>query len=186
VLKSTAEHFAEMDPCGSLPTPTFGPIRRPGVTARAMYDAYKVWCEANGMAKMFETRFGRTMKKKFTRDDTKRVHVYVDVSSCTTCRRAASTDRTVMVRHHTTTYRPKTWSSDSIMSIVARMPPRVRLLRGFGEGCIANPRFLLMPAPQWLSGLLRGLRGSRARIHMRERARRHGWRGSAAANVKKQ
>lgn len=81
VAATTAAHFAEMDPCGQ-----FGDAHvRPdpggaGVTARAMYEAYKAFCDANGMAKMHETRFGRTMKKKFTRDDTKRVHVYVDVA----------------------------------------------------------------------------------------------------------
>ncbi len=29
---------------------------------------------------MYETRFGLTMKKKLKRDDSKRVHVYVDVA----------------------------------------------------------------------------------------------------------
>lgn len=81
VAATTAAHFAEMDPCGQ-----FGEAHvRPdpggaGVTARAMYEAYKAWCEVNGMARMYETKFGRTMKKKFARDDTKRVHVYVDVA----------------------------------------------------------------------------------------------------------
>jgi putative DNA primase/helicase len=45
-----------------------------------MYQAYKAWCEVNGIAKMFETKFGRIMKKKLKRDDTGRVHFYVDVA----------------------------------------------------------------------------------------------------------
>lgn len=51
-----------------------------GVQARAMYDAYKAWCDANGSPIMFETRFGRLMKTKLRRDDTGRLHVYVDVA----------------------------------------------------------------------------------------------------------
>jgi len=81
VLKTTADHFAEMDPCGQFIEAHVRPDPGgPGVTSRAMYDGYKRWCEVNGMAKMFETRFGRTMKKKLTRDDNRRVHVYVDVA----------------------------------------------------------------------------------------------------------
>jgi putative DNA primase/helicase len=81
VAATTAAHFAEMDPCGQFGDAHVRPDPGgPGVTARAMYEAYKAFCDANGMAKMHETRFGRTMKKKFTRDDTKRVHVYVDVA----------------------------------------------------------------------------------------------------------
>jgi putative DNA primase/helicase len=81
VLQTTADHFAEMDPCGQFIEAHVRPDPGgEGVTARAMYAAYKLWCEVNGMAKMFETRFGRTMKKKLTRDDNRRVHVYVDVA----------------------------------------------------------------------------------------------------------
>lgn len=81
VLQTTADHFAEMDPCGQFAD---AHVRvdpgGPGVTARAMFLAYKAWCEVNGKSHMHETRFGRTMKKKFRRDDTKRVHVYLDVA----------------------------------------------------------------------------------------------------------
>ena len=81
VAASTAAHFAEMDPCGQFGDAHVRPdAGGAGVTARAMYEAYKAWCEVNGMAKMHETRFGRTMKKKFERDDSKRVHVYVNVA----------------------------------------------------------------------------------------------------------
>ncbi|WP_271605798.1 DNA primase family protein [Bradyrhizobium sp. CCBAU 11434] len=80
VLQTTAEHFAEMDPVGQFAE---AHVRADpgglGVPARAMFHAYKAWCEVNGKAHMHETRFGRTMKKKIRRDDSKRVHVYVDV-----------------------------------------------------------------------------------------------------------
>jgi putative DNA primase/helicase len=80
VLKSTAEHFAEMDPCQQYADAHVRPDPEgPGVPSREMYNGYKLWCEANGKSKMFETRFGRTMKNKFTRDDSGRVHVYVGV-----------------------------------------------------------------------------------------------------------
>lgn len=81
VAKATADHFAEMDPCqqflGAHVKPDPG---GPGVAARAMYEAFKLWAEANGIAAMHETRFGRTMKKKLVRDDTGRVRIYVDVA----------------------------------------------------------------------------------------------------------
>ena len=80
VLRTTAEHFAEMDPVGQ-----FSDVHvaddpgGPGVPARHMYFAYKFFSEQNGMAHMKETRFGLTMKKKRPRDDTGRLHVYRDV-----------------------------------------------------------------------------------------------------------
>lgn len=81
VLKRTADHFNEMDPCQQFIDAHVKPDPGgAGVTARAMYEAYKAFAEANGMAKLFETKFGRTMKTKLTRDDSKRVHVYVDVA----------------------------------------------------------------------------------------------------------
>jgi putative DNA primase/helicase len=81
VLQTTAEHFAEMDPVGQFADAHVKPDPAgPGVPARAMFLAYKAWSEANGKAHMHETRFGRTMKKKFKRDDSGRIHRYVDVA----------------------------------------------------------------------------------------------------------
>lgn len=81
VLRTTADHFAEMDPCGQF---VEAHVRAdpggPGVTGRAMYNAYKAWCDVNGTTEMKETRFGLTMKKKLKRDDSGRVRVYVDVA----------------------------------------------------------------------------------------------------------
>jgi putative DNA primase/helicase len=80
VAKSTADHFAEMDPCGRFVVAhVAADPGGPGVTGRQMYLAFVAWCEANGIAPMKETRFGLTMKKKLKRDDTGRVRVYVDV-----------------------------------------------------------------------------------------------------------
>lgn len=81
VLQTTAEHFAEMDPCGQFADAHLRTdVGGAGVPARAMFLAYKAWSEVNGKSHMHETRFGRTMKKKFKRDDTGRVHRYVDVA----------------------------------------------------------------------------------------------------------
>ncbi|MCK1676619.1 phage/plasmid primase, P4 family [Bradyrhizobium sp. 150] len=81
VLQSTAEHFAEMDPVGQFADAHVKPdVGGQGVPARAMFLAYKAWSEANGKAHMHETRFGRTMKKKVKRDDSGRIHRYVDVA----------------------------------------------------------------------------------------------------------
>lgn len=80
VAKATADHFAEMDPAGQFADAHLRPDPGgPGVPARRMFNTYKTWCETNGKAHMHETKFGRIMKKKFPRDDSKRVHVYVDV-----------------------------------------------------------------------------------------------------------
>lgn len=49
------------------------------VQARVMYDAFKEWCTANSKSIIFETRFGRDMKRYCVRDDSSRVRRYVDV-----------------------------------------------------------------------------------------------------------
>ncbi|NPU69992.1 DNA primase [Bradyrhizobium sp. 83012] len=80
VAKTTADHFAEMDPCGQFVIAhVVADPGGPGVTGRQMYKAFVAWCEANGIKPMHETRFGLTMKKKLKRDDTGRVRRYVDV-----------------------------------------------------------------------------------------------------------
>lgn len=80
VLKTTADHFAEMDPCQQFKDAHVRPDPGgPGVPSREMYRGYVRWAEANAIAVRKETWFGLTMKKKLPRDDSKRVHVYVDV-----------------------------------------------------------------------------------------------------------
>ncbi|WP_315804049.1 phage/plasmid primase, P4 family [Bradyrhizobium sp. SZCCHNS3002] len=80
VAKTTAEHFAEMDPCGRFVIAHVVPDPGgPGVTARQMYKDFVAFCEANAIKPMQETRFGLTMKKKLKRDDSGRVRRYVDV-----------------------------------------------------------------------------------------------------------
>lgn len=75
---STDEYFDEMDPTAMFIRDCI--VEQPGesVGARAMYLAYKAHCEANARRAIFETKFGRIMKKKFKRDD-KRTHKYLDV-----------------------------------------------------------------------------------------------------------
>jgi putative DNA primase/helicase len=49
------------------------------VQARVMYEAFKEWCYANSKAVIFETKFGRDMKRHFERDDGKRLRYYLNV-----------------------------------------------------------------------------------------------------------
>jgi putative DNA primase/helicase len=49
------------------------------VQARDMYSAFKDWCSANSKNPVFETRFGRDMKRHCERDDKSRLRKYLDV-----------------------------------------------------------------------------------------------------------
>jgi putative DNA primase/helicase len=81
VLQTTAEHFAEMDPVGQFADAHVkADVGGPGVQSRAMFHAYVAWSEVNGKSHKRETGFALVMKKKFKRDDTGRVHRYVDVA----------------------------------------------------------------------------------------------------------
>jgi putative DNA primase/helicase len=48
------------------------------VQAREMFNAFKEWCAANSKTAIFETKFGRDMKRHLKRDDSKRLRVYLD------------------------------------------------------------------------------------------------------------
>lgn len=76
---STDEYFDEMDPTAMFIRDCIVEQAGESVGARAMYLAYKAHCEANARRAIFETKFGRIMKKKFKRDD-KRTHKYLDVT----------------------------------------------------------------------------------------------------------
>lgn len=82
VLAKTRETIDDMDPVGQFYRAHVRPSDNPedGVAARAMYNAFKAFCDANGKRAMYEARFGRTMKKICPRDDTGRVHVYRGVT----------------------------------------------------------------------------------------------------------
>lgn len=75
---STDEYFDEMDPTAMFIRDCIIEQSGESVGARTMYLAYKAHCEANARRAIFETKFGRIMKKKFKRDD-KRTHKYLDV-----------------------------------------------------------------------------------------------------------
>jgi putative DNA primase/helicase len=49
------------------------------VQARDMYAAFKDWCAVNTKSVLFETRFGRDMKRHCQRDDKSRLRKYLDV-----------------------------------------------------------------------------------------------------------
>lgn len=76
---NTEDYFDEMDPTAMFIRDCVNVAQGESVGARAMYHAYKAHCEANARRPIFETKFGRIMKKKFKRDD-KRTHKYLDVA----------------------------------------------------------------------------------------------------------
>ncbi|ODM71692.1 hypothetical protein A6X20_07055 [Bradyrhizobium elkanii] len=76
---NTEDYFDEMDPTAMFIRDCVNITPGESVGARNMYQAYKAHCEANARRPIFETKFGRIMKKKFKRDD-KRTHKYLDVS----------------------------------------------------------------------------------------------------------
>jgi putative DNA primase/helicase len=75
----TESYFDEMDPAGQFGSACLAAERDHHEKARDVYNAYVAWSEANAKKPMSEARFGRIMKKKFTRDDKKRVHLYLNV-----------------------------------------------------------------------------------------------------------
>jgi putative DNA primase/helicase len=77
VKSATQEYRDEMDPIGQFATDCVEVADGENVPARMMYDAYVSWCAANAKKPFTETKFGRVMKTKFTRDDS-RVRHYVD------------------------------------------------------------------------------------------------------------
>lgn len=75
---NTEDYFDEMDPTAMFIRDCVSDAPGESVGARVMYHAYKAHCDANARRPIFETKFGRIMKKKFKRDD-KRTHRYLDV-----------------------------------------------------------------------------------------------------------
>ncbi len=76
---NTEDYFDEMDPTAMFIRDCVSDAPGESVGARVMYHAYKAHCDANARRPIFETKFGRIMKKKFKRDD-KRTHRYLDVA----------------------------------------------------------------------------------------------------------
>lgn len=76
---NTDDYFDEMDPTAMFIRDCINVVQGESVGARSMYQAYKAHCDANARRAIYETKFGRIMKKKFKRDD-KRTHKYLDVS----------------------------------------------------------------------------------------------------------
>jgi putative DNA primase/helicase len=76
---NTEDYFDEMDPTAMFIRDCVSDAPGESVGARVMYQAYKSHCDANARRPIFETKFGRIMKKKFKRDD-KRTHRYLDVA----------------------------------------------------------------------------------------------------------
>lgn len=75
----TQSYFGEMNPVGQFAAACLAAEPGRNEKARDVYNSYVAWSLANAKKPMSEARFGRTLKKTHPRDDTGRVHVYVDV-----------------------------------------------------------------------------------------------------------
>ena len=80
IAKATQAYRDDMDVVGQFARRCV--VAAPGKTvqARLMYQAFVTWCKANSKSHVFETKFGREMKKRFSHDETGRYNVYVDVA----------------------------------------------------------------------------------------------------------
>jgi len=76
VLAATAAYREDMDPIGRFAADCVAIAADRKVGARAMYEAYVSWAKANAVYVQSETKFGREMRKRFTRDD-KRTRSYL-------------------------------------------------------------------------------------------------------------
>jgi putative DNA primase/helicase len=79
VTAATAEYRREMDIVMQFADDCLERVNGSKVQARAMYEAFLEWCRANSKTAVFETKFGRDMKRHFERDDTKRLRFYLNV-----------------------------------------------------------------------------------------------------------
>ncbi len=79
ITEATEAYRAEMDPVGEWWKDCVEP--RPGneVPARAMYEAYISWCEANAVTPYKEARFGREMQRLPVEKKDGRVRKYLNV-----------------------------------------------------------------------------------------------------------
>jgi putative DNA primase/helicase len=78
VRQATQEYRDEMDTMGQFARDCIEAAMGEAVTARELYDAYCAWCVANAKRPVFETKFGRVMKTRYERTDT-RVRKYLDI-----------------------------------------------------------------------------------------------------------
>jgi putative DNA primase/helicase len=76
ILAATAAYREDMDPIGRFAADCVVIAADRKVGARSMYEAYVSWAKANAVYVQSETKFGREMRKRFTRDD-KRTRSYL-------------------------------------------------------------------------------------------------------------
>jgi putative DNA primase/helicase len=79
VAAATNEYRREMDIVMQFAEDCLEKVDSSKVQARAMYEAFKEWCHANSKSPVFETKFGRDMKRHFERDDKGRLRFYLNV-----------------------------------------------------------------------------------------------------------
>lgn len=79
VAQDVKDYRKEMDVVMQFVDDCVEKVDGESVQAREMYVAFKEWCAANNKTLIFETKFGRDMKRHVKRDDTARLRKYVDV-----------------------------------------------------------------------------------------------------------
>jgi putative DNA primase/helicase len=78
VSAATLAYRDEMDSIGQFIRDCVQAAPGETVTARTLYDAYHAWCDASAKHPVFQQKFGREMKKRFTRRDGA-IHTYLDI-----------------------------------------------------------------------------------------------------------
>ncbi|GJE15089.1 DNA primase family protein [Methylobacterium longum] len=79
VTAATSAYREEMDPIGAFAADCLDRVPGHSETARAVYEAFEAWCEANSVRPWKETAFGRAMPQKGFEREKKRVRRYLDV-----------------------------------------------------------------------------------------------------------
>lgn len=79
ITDATEEYRAEMDPVGEFAKECIRPSPGNEVPARAVFEAYQSWCEANSVRPFTETRFAREFSRTSIRKKSGRVRTYCDV-----------------------------------------------------------------------------------------------------------
>ena len=77
VAEATREYRSEMDPISDFIADCVNVVPGASETARYLYDSYVSWSMANARQHVFEKKFSKVMRQRFTRTD-ERVLRYLD------------------------------------------------------------------------------------------------------------
>lgn len=79
IFAATEQYRRDMDPIGEFLTACVREEAGGAVQARSMHRAYVAWSEANARRAKSETKFGKELSKRLTREARKGVNYYLDV-----------------------------------------------------------------------------------------------------------